>query len=141
MSSTATSSGCWTTELFIPRIFAGGGPARERGLLQRALAVARRSDPPSMARIWAEMVEQDFRADLERIRLPTLVTSGARSQLYGLPASDWIVRKMPAATQALFGDSGHAPHLEEPAAFNHMLAAFAAGGDWHESKEAAQRQP
>ena len=115
------------TELFISRIFGRGGAARKNGLLAQARSVAAVSDPPSMARIWAQMVEQDFRDDLTRIALPTLAMTGALSQLYGKPAADWIVQRMPKARSLVFEASGHAPHLEEPQAFNRALANFAGG--------------
>lgn len=123
------------TELFVPRIFARGGQARQRGLLASALSVARRNDPPSMARIWAQMVEQDFREDLARIRLPTLVVTGALSQLYGQPAGDWIVARMPHAVPALFSASGHAPHLEEPESFGRALKGFVGGLEQNQDGE------
>ena len=128
------------TELFITRIFARGGEARQRGLLARARSVAALSDAPSMARIWAQMVEQDFRDDLASIRLPTVVATGALSQLYGKPASDWIVRRMPNARSLVFEASGHAPHLEEPEAFNRALADFAGDQPSRMTGDAALRQ-
>lgn len=128
------------TELFISRIFARGGEARQSGLLARARSVAASSHPPSMARIWAQMVEQDFRDDLADIRLPTVVATGALSQLYGKPASDWIVRHMPRARSLVFEASGHAPHLEEPEAFNRALADFAGDPAPDTTGDAALRQ-
>jgi len=132
----------WTgyTELFISRIFARGGEARRCGLLAQARSVAAMSDPTSMARIWVQMVEQDFRDDLSNFRLPTVVATGALSQLYGKPASDWIVRRMPNARSRVFEASGHAPHMEEPEAFNRVLAEFAGGPAPQTTGDAALRQ-
>lgn len=124
------------TALFVPRIFARGGSARERGLLAQTQGVAQRNNPHNMARIWSLMVEQDFRRDIQQIRVPTLVVSGALSQLYGQPAGDWIVQRMPCAMPVLFGASGHAPHLEEPDTFNRALSAFAGRPD-HDATENA----
>lgn len=128
------------TELFISRIFARDCEARQSGLLARARSAAAMSDPSSMARIWAQMVEQDFRDDLATIRLPTVVATGALSQLYGKPASDWIVRRMPNARSLVFEASGHAPHLEEPEAFNRALAEIAGGPAAGTTGDAALRQ-
>jgi len=115
------------TRLFIPRIFAREANGRKRELEAHCLDIARGNAPGNMARIWACMVEQDFRMDLPRFRQPARVVAGALSQLYGLPAAEWITRQMPRAELLTFEHSGHAPHLEQPDAFNRALADFAAG--------------
>jgi pimeloyl-[acyl-carrier protein] methyl ester esterase len=110
--------------LFVPRIFAAAAPRREH-LIGRAGAVALRNEPQSMAAVWQQMVEQDFRAVLPGIRMPALVVAGAQSQLYGVAAAEWVAAQMPHAQLAVFGGSGHAPHLEQPEDFNQALSEFA----------------
>lgn len=67
------------TRVFVPRIFARDAAPE---LIERACALAAGNDPESMARLWAAMVEADYRDALARIDVPTLVVHGARSQLY-----------------------------------------------------------
>lgn len=114
--------------LFVPRIFAAAGERRER-LIARATAIALQNDPRSMAEIWGLLVEQDLRADLAGIDVPTLVVAGARSQLYRTAAAEWIAGQMPRARLRVFDDSGHAPHLEQADEFNQALADFAGSLD------------
>lgn len=83
-----------------------------------------RNDPAAMAAIWESLVDQDMRALLAHIRQPTLVVHGGRSQLYGGGTAAHLAATLPDAKVLRFAASGHAPHLEEPEAFNRALAEF-----------------
>lgn len=107
-------------------IFATGATVPE-ALTQWVRDEAGHCDPGSMAAMWRSLVAQDFRALLPRLDLPCLVVSGARSQLYRAEVSEWQVATLPNAQLARFDASGHAPHLEEPEAFNARLADFLSG--------------
>jgi pimeloyl-[acyl-carrier protein] methyl ester esterase len=85
-----------------------------------------RNDPAAIAAIWNSLVEEDLRGALPRIAQPTLVIHGAHSQLYGSATAEHLVAALPNARAALFPDSGHAPHLEEPERFNALVQDFAA---------------
>jgi pimeloyl-ACP methyl ester carboxylesterase len=112
------------TALFVPRIFTSEPDAQTQQLLERASTVALANDPRNMAAIWACMAEQDFRAVLPGISLPTLVVAGLHSRLYGIAAGEWVSDQIPRARLEIFSRSGHAPHMEEPGLFNQMLSAF-----------------
>ena len=84
-----------------------------------------RSDPATIAALWASLVRQDVRALLERIQHPTLVIHGAQSRLYGEDTADHLVAALPDARAVRFDASGHAPHLEQPELFNATLTDFA----------------
>ena len=86
-----------------------------------------RNDPETIAPLWTSLVQQDVRALLQRIQHPTLVVHGARSGLYGEDTADHLVAALPNARAVRFGESGHAPHLEEPELFNATLRDFAIG--------------
>lgn len=107
-------------------IFAEPVPARLRELAEWAGAEFARSDPKAIASVWASLVRQDVRALLTGIAHPTLIVHGGRSRLYGDNTADHLVAALPAAEAVRFDDSGHAPHLEEPDAFNRTLTQFAA---------------
>ncbi len=85
-----------------------------------------RNDPAAIGAVWASLVGQDLRGDLGRIAQPTLVIHGAHSQLYGPGTADYLVRALPSARAVRFDRSGHAPHMEEPETFNHLIRDFAA---------------
>lgn len=127
------------TALFVPRIFAAANAARRQALIARTKSIALENDPESMAAIWQVMVEQDFRAVLMGLQLPSLVVAGAQSQLYPVTAAEWIAAQMPRAQLAVFGSSGHAPHMEQPEEFNQALADFAGDSEAQRVKRVEER--
>jgi pimeloyl-ACP methyl ester carboxylesterase len=86
-----------------------------------------KSDPAAIGAVWESLVGQDVRALLAGIRHPTLIIHGGQSQLYSDDTADHLVETLPNAEAIRFDRSGHAPHLEEPAAFNAAIAHFADG--------------
>lgn len=84
-----------------------------------------RNDPARIGRIWASLMDQDFRPLLGRIRQPTLIVHGAHSHLYDAATAEQLARLLPNAETARFSDSGHAPQIEEPEKFNDAVRAFA----------------
>ncbi len=113
------------TRIFVPRIFARGGAEHQQALVDWMVTETENNHPQSMAQLWMSISEQDFRNELANLQLPTLITYGARSQLYRAEASEWITNNIPNATGVGFADSGHAPHLEEPDLFNKEIESFA----------------
>ncbi|WP_198924769.1 alpha/beta fold hydrolase, partial [Nitrospirillum viridazoti] len=107
------------------RIFAAGSPHTDlRCWVEGEVA---RCDAEAMAALWLDLLAQDFRADLGRLDLPTLILRGGLSQLYPAGTADWLATALPQAHQVTFAASGHAPHLEEPQRFNEIITGFAAG--------------
>lgn len=107
-------------------ITAEGLEAERRRLIEWVgLAVARNAPEP-LSHLWGSLAEQDFRADLAGFDLPTVIAHGARSQLYPVETSLFLEARLPDARRAGFERSGHAPHLEEPEAFNQLIKEFAA---------------
>lgn len=109
---------------FVPRIFAPGAETRRAALIARIIEDAEALDKEMMAALWESMAVQDFRKTLRMLTVPTLVMHGAKSQLYGAATSEFIARETPNARRVEFARSGHAPHLEEPEAFNAELRRF-----------------
>jgi pimeloyl-ACP methyl ester carboxylesterase len=107
-------------------IVAEGLEAERRRLVEWLALAVERNAPEPLAHLWGSLAEQDFRADLGGFGLPTVIAHGERSQLYPLETSLWLQSRLPDARRAAFGRSGHAPHLEEPEAFNQLIAEFAA---------------
>ena len=98
-----------------------------RALADWASVEFARNDPAAIGSIWASLVDEDFRADLQRISQPSLIVHGANSQLYGPGTADYLAQALPNARAVRFERSGHAPHLEEPEKFNRLIREFAAG--------------
>lgn len=108
------------------RIFAEGRKEEQATLRAWATAQVLDSDPAAMAALWVSLTAQDFRADLPSLTLPTLVTHGKLSRLYSDATATALAALLPQAKIVGFARSGHAPHLEEPDAFNQTLIQFAA---------------
>lgn len=70
------------------------------------------------------MFAQDYRDRIRALVLPTLVVHGARSRFYRAETSRFIARIVADGRVVAFDHSGHAPHLEEPDAFNALLKRF-----------------
>lgn len=82
------------------------------------------NDEAFLARLWWSMSKQDFRHLLPAITLPTLVISGALSQLYCVATGEYIAERIKNARHVTLEASGHAPHLEQPRAFIKALQTF-----------------
>jgi len=104
------------------RVFARGLPADAelRAYAEREIAAA---DPALLAPMWASLTAQDFRHLMPAIDIPVLLAHGTCSALYGSDVARWQADRLPKGRVVAFDRSGHAPHLEEPAAFNEMLAS------------------
>lgn len=125
------------TGVFIPRVFAPDASAER---IAEGRELAGRNDPESMARLWSALVTQDHRETVTKIRVPTLIIHGARSQLYEREASRWLADRIAGARLECFEHSGHAPHLEEPERFEKLVDEFVAGLHQPESQPAATKQ-
>lgn len=108
----------------VRRILATG--SKDEALMAHLRRFALDCDAPSLARLWVDMVRQDFRAFLPQFAAPSLIAYGAKSQLYSPQTAAWLVDALPHAQSVAYPHSGHAPHLEEARAFNERLGAFAA---------------
>jgi len=97
-----------------------------------------RNDPAKIGRVWASLMDQDFRPSLGRIRQPTLIVHGAHSHLYDAATAEHLARLLPNAEIVRFADSGHAPHIEEPEKFNEAIRAFADRLDCTPHRQASQ---
>jgi non-heme chloroperoxidase len=66
----------------------------------------------------------DWRDVVPRIDIPLLALAGAHSPLWSPQSSRWMAEAAPQGRYAELPNSGHAPHLSEPAAFNAALLAW-----------------
>lgn len=126
-------------------VVADGLDAERRPLIDWVAGEVAHNEPHALAHLWGSLAEQDFRDDLERLELPTLVVHGAHSQLYAPETSLYLQSRLPDARRIAFDRSGHAPHLEEPDRFNRVVTEFAAslkGRDRAKTRRtAATQQP
>jgi 3-oxoadipate enol-lactonase len=79
--------------------------------------------PHELARPMREGARFDARRRLDSLRAPTLVLCGARDRL-NLPLSRALARAVPHARFEVVPDAGHVANVDNPAAFNRLLAEF-----------------
>jgi len=60
---------------------------------------------------------------LPHVAVPTLVVAGANDKPF-LAATDYMAAKIPHATKVIIPEAGHAPNIEQPAAFNAAVRSF-----------------
>ncbi len=113
-------------EAFTPRIFSRDRAHRDPTMIETTRKRIQTLDPEAMVSLWTSMTEQDLRAELPAIHLPTLVAYGERSDAYGPETSRYLVDSLPNASTKGFAQSGHAPHMEEPEEFARAVLEFAA---------------
>jgi non-heme chloroperoxidase len=83
------------------------------------------------ARVWrdafAGLMEDDFTAQLNAIKAPTLLLWGDRDAM--VPRGDQyaVLGALPTATLSVYEGTGHAVHWEQPARFARDLAASDVG--------------
>lgn len=102
------------------RIFAAGIEPDPQ-LIAYARAETAAARPELIAPMWRSLTAQDFRQSLERIACPVRLAYGERSALYGPEVAHWQAARLQRSRLVPFARSGHAPHMEEHAAFNAML--------------------
>ncbi len=116
--------------LYAPRIARAMFTADREGsadLIRRAADRIATRDPVVMAALWRSLVLSDHRATIESLPLPVLAVASTGSQLYGPAVAGWIADAAPQGEAVLIEGTGHAPHIEDPATFNAIVARFARG--------------
>jgi 3-oxoadipate enol-lactonase len=99
---------------------------RHKALRDEAAArLSRNAKRPYLASMLA-VVRFDSRAQVGRIRCPTLVVAGDSDLTVPRAAVDALCRGIPGARFALIADSGHATPYDQPEAFNQVVLDFIA---------------
>lgn len=84
--------------------------------------------PPHVAAACLELIlSADAREDLKTLKVPTAVLHGRHDALLPLSGGEHLAKHIKGAKLVVFENSGHAPFLEEPDAFNEALGTFLAG--------------
>ena len=105
-------------------------PAAPPALKERAVAWGMRVDGSFAAALLRNHAHQDWRRQIGRIDIPTLVVAG-RASVVPWTAAEWIAHKIRGARLEIFEpDEGgsHLLALENPARFNRLLSEFVVAG-------------
>lgn len=65
---------------------------------------------------------------LRALRIPVLVTHGARNRLFPIGMSRYIIDAVPGSWLSIYPNVGHSPFMEDSRRFNAELKALAAMG-------------
>jgi proline iminopeptidase len=77
--------------------------------------------------LWKDAEAHDLTGDLNRLRMPVLVTTGRFD--VGAPRNSWRIHQaIPGSQFAVWERSGHFPMIEEPDAFFAVIDGFLRGG-------------
>lgn len=71
-----------------------------------------------------DMAVQDYRSQLRKFDVPTLLCYGKNDQMTPLAAGQYLASNLPNAQLKIFDNSGHSPFLEEPEQFNQTVYGF-----------------
>lgn len=106
-----------------PSLFAPG-LAPDHKLLAFAHASITNNDGETLASLWRSLALADHRPVLASIAVPSLVIAGEQSLLYRPAVTQWLASNIPGSRHVAIPGAGHAPQLEQPAAFNQAVSAF-----------------
>ena len=112
------------TRAYVPKVFARDKADERDDLITSMIEQVRDNDVDSMMSLWIALVEADYIEAVQQLDIPTLITYGRHSQIYTGAAAQWMDEHIPNSRRIEFGDSGHAPHLEEPDRFNKGARRF-----------------
>jgi len=104
---------------FAPQLFKAGG---ESPLLAWAVTQMQKMSPQVALASFEAFLAADLRKQVARLPRPTAVLHGRHDALLPVADAEDLARRIPGSTLTVFEESGHAPFLEEPDAFNQTLA-------------------
>lgn len=93
-------------------------------VLDTAAADLRQTDPDIVHSDYAACNEFNVMADLEKIRVPTLVIVGEHDRLTPPAYADFLARSLPNATLEVIPRAGHMAMIEQPNAVNDVVRTF-----------------
>jgi len=82
-------------------------------------------DNAAVFKLFTDHFVSDWRDALPRIPVPTWVITTAFTNYYHREGMEWFANQIPVSQFSVFENSGHNPHVTEPAEFNRQLLEFA----------------
>lgn len=94
-------------------------------VLARALKIAESNSPNGVSAVALALISRtDTTADLGKINVPTLILQGEFDTVIPMSAAKSLNDKIPNSQLFLIPNAGHLSNLENPAAFNELIAKF-----------------
>jgi 3-oxoadipate enol-lactonase len=104
-------------------------PAPDEQLVELVMRIIAQDPPEILLQRLREISDYDARAELSRIRCPTLIVTGECDGTTPPAISESMRTSIPASQLCVLPNVGHLPHLEAPDIFNPILARFLAEVD------------
>jgi non-heme chloroperoxidase len=102
------------------------GPVAE-GLIGTMVDECLRTPAAVWRAAFAGLLEDDFSAELGRVRVPVLLAWGDADAFAPEADQQRLARELPLATRSVYHGVGHALHWEQPERFAHDLTRFVGG--------------
>ncbi|MFY1679444.1 alpha/beta fold hydrolase [Streptomyces sp. WMMC905] len=103
------------------RWFTGGFVAAQPAITEWAVQMVRTTDPVCYVAACEALAAFDVRAELGRVRVPTLVLVGSEDQVTGPAEARTLVAGIPDARLAVVPGASHLVPVEQPAAVTDLL--------------------
>jgi len=110
---------------FVPMMFNKSKTTKKEDIAW-AFSQAKDNVPHVMINMWIAMAAADYRDELGKISVPTLLCCSGDGQLYSRRHGEYMKEHIGNAKLVFFDNSGHALMIEEPDKFNEELAIFLA---------------
>ncbi|UMZ73429.1 alpha/beta fold hydrolase [Natranaerofaba carboxydovora] len=118
------STMCEDWEIFAEEFLKNVAPGLSEEEFKISLKETRTNTPHVMYAMWIAMTSADYRDDLAKIDVPTLVIYGDESTLYSKETAEYIIEKIPKAKIDKFKNCTHMLVLEAPEKFNKTIEEF-----------------
>ena len=107
---------------FIPMLFKTAPAAED---IEWMVAENMRIPASIASAVLFDQTMQDYRADLDKVSVPTLVIAGGMAgKMLPTESVKYVHEKIPGSRFSLYADSNHCPFLEEAERFNREVGAF-----------------
>ncbi|EPY2303257.1 arylesterase, non-heme chloride peroxidase [Clostridium sporogenes] len=121
----ANVAGDWpkVIESFVPSLFATSG-CRIKEDMDWVFKEVRKNTPHVVVDCWVSMSNQDYREELSKITVPTLITRGEESAFCTKKTCEYMEKEIKNAKWIDYSKSGHILFMEEPEKFNKDIVEF-----------------
>lgn len=120
----ALSLMCEDWEIFAEEFLKIAAPNLTEEEFKVSLKDTRTNTPHVMYALWIGMAGADYRYDLEKIKVPTLIVQGGESTLYSFQTAEYMKEKIPDSKIVCFENCSHMLVLEDPDRFNRVISEF-----------------
>ncbi len=120
----ALSTMCHDWEDYAEMFIKKAAPKLTAEEFRLAFKESRKNIPHIMYAFWIAMAAADYREELNKITVPSLILYGKESTLYTPETAEYIFNAIPESKKVEFENCGHMLVLEDPERFNKVIEEF-----------------